>query len=638
MTRDEATTFTNLNGLWEFQLADGFSDPIPFGKTLNQTILVPFPLEACLSGAFQWPTYSKYMFYRVLFNTPSTSTPGMNTLLHFGAVDWNSTYYLNGQLIGNHIGGYDSIQFDITNYLVPTNNELIVFVYDPSDTGYQPHGKQRISAIPSPGGDTYTPSSGIWQTAWLETVPNYHITNLRLRGDLTNLYITVFTSPNVPGTVNGVVTFQGNPVTTFTGDTFTDLVIPIPNPQLWNIGVPNLYDVNITVTEPSTGNTDSVGSYFGMRTVSLIDYQVPPVPATGARIGWDNAGGDMPGSPFNLNASDYNLCWAACNNTAGCMGWSYGVPSCGGDGATPQCWLKSSPGGWSQNQCRIAGDQGIPGTTAKRPAVNGKFTFLAGWLDQSWWPDGEYTAPTDDALAFDITSIPLFGLNAVRLHQKVNPQRWYYFADTNGIAVLQDGVQKYGGASEATIEPFLADFKAMMDGLYNHPSIIQWDVFNEGDCVGVFPNVTAVIDWVLQYDPSRLVDTNSGGPANGLYIADVNDDHSYPWPGHPNPSTTQYALDGEFGGIGAFIPGMEWANNECSTYLKADTPQIEADIYVNMTKVLISYKGQLSGSIYTQITDVENECDGFYTMNRTNKFTSAQLAEIVAANTALINA
>jgi hypothetical protein len=122
LMRDEETTFTNLNGLWEFQLANGhgdtnhdaiFDDPIPFNQTLNTTILVPFPLESCLSGAFSWPLYSQFMFYRTIFDAPTLSG-GPTTLLHFEAVDWNTTVYLNGDVIATHLGGYDFFSVDIS--------------------------------------------------------------------------------------------------------------------------------------------------------------------------------------------------------------------------------------------------------------------------------------------------------------------------------------------------------------------------------------------------------------------------------------------------------------------------------------------------------------------------------------------
>jgi len=261
---------------------------------------------------------------------------------------------------------------------------------------------------------------------------------------------------------------------------------------------------------------------------------------------------------------------------------------------------------------------------------------LAGWLDQSWWPDGQYTAPTDAALASDLQNLLMFGLNAVRLHQKVNPERWYFYTDTLGIVVLQDMIQKYGGANASTVAPFIQDLKAMISGRYNHPSIIQWEVYNEDDCWGVF-NVPQVVDMVMALDPSRLVDTDSGGGANNLYIADVDDIHTYPWPGDPLPSASQYAMVGEYGGIGAYVQGHEWQPGQCGTYLPVATPQDEANTYVNMSQVIYSNQDDISVCIYTQISDVERECDGFLNYDRTNKFNTMQTQEIYEANQKLIN-
>ena len=443
----------------------------------------------------------------MLFDAPFAAG---STLLHFGAVDYNATVYLNGKQVGaTHLGGYAAFGFDVTSSLRATGNELIVAVYDPSNMGFQVNGKQRISAIDKPGGDTYTPSSGLWQTVWLENVPTaIHVGQLKLRADMRALFLTVLSEPpTTPGFVNGtIVDPLGAVVATFSGASLAEIVVPVPNPMLWHPSAPNLYTLSVTVTEPSTGLSDTVGSYFGMREIGKANFTTSS------------------------------------------------------------------------------------GASVLRPTINGDFTFLSGFLDQSWWSDGEYTAPTDDALKFDLQIVKDLGMNMIRLHQKVNPQRWYWWADSLGVVILHDMVQKYGGATQQTVAPFMAELKDMIDGVGNHPSIIQWETFNEGDCVGQF-NATAVVEWTKSYDPHRLVDTNSGGPANNLHVGDVNDIHSYPYPGKPSPSETQVAMVGEFGGIGTYTTGQhEWANGQCHTYLHVDNSTVYASTYITMINDIISYK------------------------------------------------
>jgi len=270
-----------------------------------------------------------------------------------------------------------------------------------------------------------------------------------------------------------------------------------------------------------------------------------------------------------------------------------------------------------------------------RPVLNGGFLFFAGWLDQSWWPDGQYTAPTDEALRFDLESVLTFGFNSVRLHQKVNPERWYWHADRLGIIIIQDMVQKYGGATPKLLPYFYSDLRAMVLGKKNHPCIVQWTLFNEEDCYSVF-DVADALKHLEALDQTRLIDTDSGGGANDLGLADVNDIHTYPWPGDTTPTTTRYGMVGEFGGIGAFIKGKEWVPNACTTYMKVDTPHEEAATYINMTQMIKSTKKDISVSIYTQITDVELECDGFLNYDRTNKFSAADTKAINQANQDLI--
>ncbi|EGD76874.1 hypothetical protein PTSG_12695 [Salpingoeca rosetta] len=539
MVRD--TNWTNLNGWWEFQPADPKQQP-PFGKKLNSTVNVPFPVEACLSGV--WQTHM-HLWYRRVFARPSPASSSDRVLLHFGAVDWQTQVFVNKQLVGTHTGGYDGFTFDITSYLrTSAENELFVSVYDPSDYGQQVFGKQRISAITAAGGDTYTPSSGIWQTVWLEVVPQVHIANVTLLADLTTLTMTVNASDGSSRPFSYTVHDGSSKVVSGNGTSGAPHRVTIPNPKLWSPASPFLYNITITM------GADTVTSYFGMRT-------------------------------FTLGKDEHGV---------------------------------------------------------TRPLLNGNYTFLAGWLDQSYWPDGQYTAPTDEALASDLYAVKRYGLNMVRLHQKVNSERWYYYADLLGIVVFQDMVQHYGDAHGIKPDPdlYFQDLRAMIVGRFNHPCIVQWEAFNEGDMVAHF-NPQQAVDFIRALDPSRLVDTDSGGPANNLHIGDVNDIHDYPNPQDPKPSDTQYAMIGEFGGIGAFIPGKEWWPAQCHTYLHVDTPLEEANTYINMTNMIYNWRSDISASVYTQITDVELECDGFMTYDRVDKFDSDTIGRIAKANQRLIH-
>jgi hypothetical protein len=548
--RDEgdSTTWVNLNGMWQWEPAT--SEQPSFNKTLNSQILVPYPVESCFSGVAPKSVaeHVQKMWYRLTFDH-MTGTNG-RTLLHFGAVDWQATVYLNKVNLGSHTGGYDGFSFDITDHLQNQSNELLVYVFDPSDTGAQPNGKQRISAIDSPSGDTYTPSSGIWQTVWLERVPkDSYIKRLDINQASTS---TLTVTADVIGAPSNSLTFTvmygDKEVTSVTSEKST-VDITIPDAKLWTPDEPNLYDLKV-----STGS-DTVLAYFGLRTFTL--------------------------------------------------------------GKTP-------------------------GIDVTRPLLNGKFTFLAGFLDQSWWPDGQYTAPTDEALESDLLATKMFGFNMIRLHQKVNPERWYYHADRHGLVVFQDMVQKYGGATDATVPLFVKDMTAMVWGRGNHPCIVQWTAFNEGDCWSVFTeppyDVPGIVKLFKQLDPTRLVDTNSGGGADDLHIADVHDIHSYPYPGDPQPLKNQYAMIGEFGGIGAFIPGKEWVPKKCTTYLKVNTSAEEATTYIEMAKTILEQVDHVSASVLTQTTDLELECDGFLNYDRSNKFTDEQTKAIHDANRAIIEA
>jgi len=271
LTRDEATTFASLNGLWEFELAGALDAP-PFGRKLAQTILVPFPLESCLSGAYRWPAFSLWTVYRLLFDAPFSTTTTDRTLLHFGASDWNTTVFLNGALVTTHLGGYDAFSADVTDLLAPASNELIVQIFDPNGAGSAPAGKQRYTCNSEPASIWYGTNSGIWQTVWLERVPSVHVAKLRVRGDLASIYVTALAEGGggaAGSTVEVAVSFGGQPVASGGGAAGAEIAIAVPSPRLWSPAEPNLYDLVVTLTDTASGTKDVVGSYVGMRTIAL---------------------------------------------------------------------------------------------------------------------------------------------------------------------------------------------------------------------------------------------------------------------------------------------------------------------------------------------------------------------------------
>lgn len=260
-----------------------------------------------------------------------------------------------------------------------------------------------------------------------------------------------------------------------------------------------------------------------------------------------------------------------------------------------------------------------------RPLINGKFMMQLGLLDQGYWPDGILTAPTEEALKFDIEYTKKAGYNLIRKHMKTEPQRFYYWADKMGLLVWQDmpAIWYQNEDTLKTRKVFRQELKAIMDDHYNSPSIITWVPFNEN--WGAF-DVKNITDWVKRYDPSRLVNGNSGfnnnpdyqkpygDPGNGDYV----DTHIYVGPyGASVPDKNRAASLGEFGGVGLFTSGHMWPV-ENNAYDYASTTATLTDRYVlllNQVAQLMKYKG-LSVAIYTQTTDVEHEVNGVLTYDR----------------------
>jgi beta-galactosidase/beta-glucuronidase len=497
----------NLNGLWDIKLGDG----------TESKILVPFAIESALSGVMK---HVDRVTYRRSFEIPK-GWSGQQVLLHFGAVDWESKVTLNGKELGVHRGGYDAFSYNITDALKGEGaQEITVEVFDPTDLGGQPRGKQKLK----PGSIMYTATTGIWQTVWLEPVPPAHIESLRIVPDVDDgcLRLTVVGS----GSVEAVASEDGKDIAQVTGQAGSELKLSIPNPKLWSPDSPHLYDLRVAL-KSGDKTVDAVTSYFGMRKIAL-----------------------------------------------------------GKD------------------------DKGVT-----RMMLNGKPVFQVGPLDQGFWPDGIYTAPTDEALRFDIAETKRLGFNTTRKHVKVEPDRWYYWCDKLGLLVWQDMPcgNSYTDKPQPIDKPqFKSELVNMVKNLWNHPSIIMWVVFNENQGQH---DTEALVAEVKALDPSRLVNNASGNDDKNC--GDVIDKHTYPGPESPKPEENRAAVLGEFGGLGLPVDGHTWSQK---TWGYEGTKNIE-DLTNGYEKLLrkswdLNATAGLSAVIYTQLTDVETECNGLLTYDR----------------------
>ena len=255
----------NLNGLWDFSVSIGTGNkPL---QRYSRKILVPFCVESALSGIKETITGFQEMMYRRVFHLPENWN-GKRILLHFEAVDYYSKIWVDGKFIGEHKGGYDAFQFDITDALSSdVNHEISLVVWDPSNTGTQPVGKQTLLGL-SRG--RYTPTSGIWQTVWLEPVEEVSIKNLKMLPDIDKGILNV--EAVLKGWGKGYqlkiqALDNGNEVASTQGEAGKPLTLKINNPKLWSPGSPFLYDLNVKLMQGDK-IVDEVGSYFGMRKIS----------------------------------------------------------------------------------------------------------------------------------------------------------------------------------------------------------------------------------------------------------------------------------------------------------------------------------------------------------------------------------
>ena len=541
----------NLNGLWDYAIT-----PKEAAKPENfdGKILVPYPVESALSGVIKRVGDTNRLWYRRTYSTPK-EFEGKRTLLHFGAVDWETTVTVNGKEMGTHRGGYDPFTYDITDALkADGEQEILVSVWDPTDSGPQARGKQ----VNKPGGIFYTPVTGIWQTVWIEPVNETRLDSLLITPDLDQKQVTVGATLSASaGNVGVIVDVIDGDQTIQTaklemqaaagGDKSLSpkLIISVPNPQAWTPENPHLYGLRVSVLHDGK-QVDFVESYFAMRKISL---------------GKDDAG-------------------------------------------------------------------------ITRLMLNNKPVFQMGPLDQGFWPDGIYTAPTDEALKYDIEVTKKLGFNMTRKHVKVEPDRWYYWCDKLGLIVWQDmpaGDKGMGpGKGELKKDPeaakqFEAELKAMIDNLRNHPCIVQWVVFNEG--WGQYETVR-ITNWVKQYDPSRLADCASGW--NDIPSGDVHDMHKYPAPGMFPVEENRASVLGEYGGLGLPIKGHMWEEKTWGYAVMKGQDQLTKKYIGFSRKMAELQKKGLCAAVYTQITDVETEANGLLTYDRA--IIKPDLEKIAAAN------
>ncbi|CAM5618660.1 Beta-galactosidase [Streptomyces alboniger] len=268
-----------------------------------------------------------------------------------------------------------------------------------------------------------------------------------------------------------------------------------------------------------------------------------------------------------------------------------------------------------------------------RTILNGKPVFLMATLDQGFWPDGLHTAPSDEALAYDLRMHKELGFNSVRKHIKVEPDRWFYWADKLGLLVWQDMPAMTAGVNPSTAAraEFEREMKIMIDQHYNSPSVIMWVTLNEG--WGQYDE-GRLADQAKSWDPTRLINGMSGlnlGRDGGT--GDIMDEHGYPSPAlPPHPDGKRAVLTGEYGGLGLAVPGHAWSVQQ--SYVDVDPATYTDDYIKKLDEVrALACKGS-NGAVYTQISDVEGELNGLLTYDR--KVVKPDVKRVKAAHEALI--
>lgn len=552
----------NLNGLWNYAVT-------PVGAETFEAegkILVPFAIESSLSGVGKSVGRDNALWYEREFTVPS-KWKGRDIILHFGAVDWLSELWINGQKVGEHKGGFTPFEYNITPYLKKSGRQTLTMrVYDATDNSYQPRGKQ----ICVPEGIWYTPVTGIWQTVWMEPVASAHIANYYVVSDIDNakMHFEVAAEGLAAGDMVRVQLIDGGvgysaetPGTEVIAEAVVEAgkaEIAVPGMKTWSPDEPYLYGVKISIMRGKKV-LDSVDGYTAMRKVS---------------------------------------------------------------------------------ECRPDRHRNAP--VYKRIALNNKPLFQFGPLDQGWWPDGLYTAPTDEALKFDVEKTKKWGFNMIRKHIKVEPARWYYWCDVLGMMVWQDmpSIADHGrrayrdeeieknvrnvwssdsfiGGTDCVIpeewkQNYYREWTDIIKSLKNFQCIVVWVPFNEA--WGQF-DTPAAVELTCRLDPTRLINESSGG--NYSFCGDIIDVHHYACPAMNAFESKFINVLGEYGGIGLPVEGHLWQKDRNWGYVKFSNGNEVLDVYETFAEMLkVFAKTGCSAAVYTQTTDVEGEVNGIMTYDR----------------------
>ena len=535
-------SYLNLNGIWEYAITKTAEKP----AAMQGEIVVPFSPETPLSGVGHILQPDEYLWYRRSVTLPEGFFRGGRLLLHFGAVDQCCTVWVNGQEAGSHTGGYLPFTLELTDLLPADTLTLELRVTDPTDTGSFSRGKQRLKNT----GIWYTPQSGIWQTVWMECVPENYLRSLRITPKPEENAVHIRLEADDPAMAAVTICRDGGIIAKGQTDENGEstLTIPAEELRLWSPEDPFLYDVSIVLPDG-----DRVESYFGMRAFG---------------IGRD--------------------------------------------------------------------EKGLP-----RLLLNGKPYFQNGLLDQGYWSDGYYTAPSDEALIHDIAEMKRLGFNMLRKHIKVEPLRWYYHCDRLGMLVWQDmmnGGESYSPLSiyvfsnlglrvkddryryfsrsdEAGRTHYYEELGQMIDLLYNTVSLALWVPFNEG--WGQFDALKAA-EFIRKRDDTRPIDHASGWYDQGG--GDIKSIHWYFRPYHHKqpPKEQRPICLTEYGGYNCAVPGHCWGEGAEFGYKKiADPAEFNRAFQKLMEEQIIPAKERgLAAAVYTQVSDVEGERNGLLTYDR----------------------